>query len=54
MGPLAQHPKSVKTLLFHSLWGEVGGDGGPCPTPKIIDTIMISIVFGESVIEVKQ
>ena len=25
----------------------MGGDGGPCPIPKIIEPIMISIGFGE-------
>ena len=25
----------------------MGGDRGPCPTPKIIETIVISLVFGE-------
>ena len=40
-------PQSLKTLRFPQFWGEVGGDGGPCPTPKIIETIVISLVFGE-------
>ena len=45
MAAPAQAPESLKTLRFRQFGGDVGGDRGPCPTPKVIETILISLVF---------
>ena len=39
--------KTLRILYFYSSFVETRGDGGPCPTPQIIERIQIFTVFGE-------